>query len=1074
MRIQNGLKIAIAISFIFLWTIWVKANDPYVSWGETCSIDLWWNIANWNPYFSESSPENKTVPCGNPVNLKSEFNLSDGIYSYKINTRDSFGNTSTSPIYWYNLDETPSICTITWINIVDTNQSHYLDNENRLYFKGSWAWTKATIQITVNWNEWGADGYVSWVKTITHPNALISGTNFTKATESSNSETTTFIGTVISTTTDTIIDLTAFECTDYANNKSNTTSVNIPMTNSWDETYTWTITWNLNVTADNTAPSIWNFTISNANSDTWTTTILDWSAENNNNHPLVAHNNSQIIISGFTENWAWFAQTNFKYNEKTSVGWSDTTTNIPNTVSTNSLKVTSLNKTISNINLSEGYCTWNRACKTYPILFESTTNTTTNTITDNRICDMVWNCAIVSNKTINVISANPVSFDINRDSGEKFANASDVHQLTISEIKDQYGNKVNSVSGIRDLQIDLTWTSELFLDMVVRDKNWVTNWERISIAWNMLTPSTGPTSNYTYTFTWDNDSSLWNWNDFDINISSYIPSDYNIGSTDSSNYYNTDGYTLDNLTLTTICNAWISNCWATTINDDAVNWWNVRTFEFSPIIGFGNTSNIDPLAKWVKKVMTFDSYSRSSWENLVSNLWLKTTIWANKSPFFLSNHSLNSNWTEKYWNTTTWVFHIWMWNYLATIPAWEEFTTISAWDLDWDEYELTFTIPNYSAITADKFALYSEFSYDLWTESIKMPWIYSGISYDELVEIDNWEVSAPDAIQNSDDIKTVATNINKIDISTESDNIEMWNWDLSNIKLYDIKSDIKKSVETLTKWFDKDSATWDYNLTTLTDFSSVPSQYIVNNDVLYFKWNVTLQCSSECSVLWKKTIIVDGWDLTIASDMLYTNNDSVLWLIVLDWDLLVRDNVANGVWVVYTSWAMMQVNNSGLVYGSTDLWSENALYNQLIWYGALATRNTLRVDEKVVWPLLSSSVDLSTYNWNTNRTTLEQLCPYGTKWYEESNCYQNYRALDLSNQRNHFMVDTDKDWTWDTPYWIYDWWLTSVKLGKVNYNDSNVETERNSKLRKYTNINAPIEVQFDANITQNPPAGFTN
>ena len=227
------------------------------------------------------------------------------------------------------------------------------------------------------------------------------------------------------------------------------------------------------------------------------------------------------------------------------------------------------------------------------------------------------------------------------------------------------------------------------------------------------------------------------------------------------------------------------------------------------------------------------------------------------------------------------------------------------------------------------------------------------------------------------------------------------NWWIDKAK---VKRDIKKSVETFTKWINPEKYLW----------SSIDESKINSNKILYYdfsdtdctiinwnKWCVLTLPTGMLKIDWVHTIIVRWWSIHLKSDMYYANKNSLLWIIVLKynkkwWNVYIDPSVTNIVWSIYSDWSVMSYD-----WNTTDVSSlEPILGKQLHIYWNLFTANT-------VW-------------WSYGNIPSGWECPYGSDYYDNNNnwnCIVEWEAqkYDLARLRNMTLVNNGS-WTWAMVY----------------------------------------------------------
>ncbi len=198
---------------------------------------------------------------------------------------------------------------------------------------------------------------------------------------------------------------------------------------------------------------------------------------------------------------------------------------------------------------------------------------------------------------------------------------------------------------------------------------------------------------------------------------------------------------------------------------------------------------------------------------------------------------------------------------------------------------------------------------------------------------------------------------------------------------------------------------------------------LVNNSVLYFgelSWDdVELGNGSDEVVAWKKTIVVEGWNLYIRSNTTYANlGNDILGIVVLQdedgngWNLYIHPDVTNIVGTIYVDKSVISYNGTNELDGNTQA---SVLNNQLYIFGSLFSENTIG---------------------GSRSNPLE--CPYYVSVCSSTVEAQKY---DLNYLRRYFVADSDNDWTKDSPSW------NTIFTASDDYYEYPVVVEYNSRIQ---------------------------
>ena len=244
--------------------------------------------------------------------------------------------------------------------------------------------------------------------------------------------------------------------------------------------------------------------------------------------------------------------------------------------------------------------------------------------------------------------------------------------------------------------------------------------------------------------------------------------------------------------------------------------------------------------------------------------------------------------------------------------------------------------------------------------------------------------------------------------SWESDNMNTINWDLNKSI---ILKDLKQNVYNNVKYFNYKEAQNVNTINNLEDINNnqnIWGHYILNNNnVIYYNkldwktvsiWNWAN--SAGIKISWKKTIIIEWWNLYINQNMYYWNkNSDILWIIVLKdknwkwWNLYIEPEVTNIVWNIFVEKSIIAYN----WINELDWYSDITNFkNQLHIYGSIASYNTL---------------------WWSKKDPLE--CPYYINDCSDQKVAQKY---DINYLRRYFIRSWIPNQNWKV---IWGWTCNS-------------------------------------------------
>ena len=335
-----------------------------------------------------------------------------------------------------------------------------------------------------------------------------------------------------------------------------------------------------------------------------------------------------------------------------------------------------------------------------------------------------------------------------------------------------------------------------------------------------------------------------------------------------------------------------------------------------------------------------------------------------------------------------------------------------------------------------------------WTiEDISQTFLSSHISYtlDGRDVVYNWDVIGKDNYHDTDIDNTTSQSGIKVVWLTSwerttaltddqfSDDVTIL-WKLTKSTS---RKDIQSSVFSVIKWVAPENGS--NRITRLDSLgwsNNTDGKKLVNDSVLYFKnsdtdaTNFELWNWSNEIVGWKKTIVVEGWNLYIRSNMSYADTDNdILGIVVLQdeqwrwWNLYIHPDVTNIVGTIYVDKSVISYNDiEWELDGNTRA---EILRNQLYIFGSLFSENT-------IWG--SRDID---EEWNP-------ICPY---YMSRSDCETSVEAqkYDLNYLRRYFVADSDNDGIKDTPSWNIG--VPSTHSNYANYYQFPVVVEYNSRIQ---------------------------
>jgi hypothetical protein len=234
--------------------------------------------------------------------------------------------------------------------------------------------------------------------------------------------------------------------------------------------------------------------------------------------------------------------------------------------------------------------------------------------------------------------------------------------------------------------------------------------------------------------------------------------------------------------------------------------------------------------------------------------------------------------------------------------------------------------------------------------------------------------------------------------------------------VYQVTKNIKDSELTNGAW-----AVWNLWSTVGWTSWSNDGMRIYGNQVLFFRGqDVTISADS---IEWNKTLLVENGDVYINWNITWAG---MLWIIVLNWDILIHNNVTDIHAILYTDKSVFSTTDGiNKLDGTT---SAGTLANQLY----------------IKWSIFSEN----TIGWS-------RMSPPNCPYYVQINCgnQSEAQAYDLNYLRRYYIynADTDADGIWDTltPSWAQS--PSAVASGNEQY---------------------PIVIEYNSAIQTAPPPFF--
>lgn len=1121
------IKILIVLSIIslnlYINTTYSFEPEKNISWINKCFYKVSWKKSD-NSNFLKDRTE---TPCNQTLKFEDLW-IPDWTYSLELksddNTISSKWTTTTysdsswaskSNKYWiqtfwtYKLDTKSPTCLLKEIRFLAWQSNNQYYNNWKLYYKStapaSW---KFEIVIesddTENWTKLNT----SKIEKIEFPQILWAKPN-TKSFTTNNWKVEVIWRYEWSWNNNDNFDIlnntSKKFCFDNAWN-------NVPLTSDsntkvifeyWDWNYT--ITWinSLILTPDSESPKVEssNYNVTSNwfkyiswNDWNWNETSIYWTSTNDSKF-FAALDNRKILIPKFKDLWSWLKT--FKVNIENSWNKSQKT-EYKKELSTKDTKVDDLiqNEIQHDFSLVDQYIN-NNWFREYDWII-NTLSMWWDEIEEDKICDMVWNCVSTPTPNFKVIANTPristnncygsswfwTKHQLNKscktyewNSSNMIANMQDTH-TTLVEFEDQFWNAIVPVSWVKELKLNINFENTLWCDQLNDASSWncvdfmIKNWPTTILNWSS-NPDAWERKNFAYVLSnywqFSNWGYLWK---LQIEMKSWVPTkkEYLFLWTQNSLYWNLSAeLKIKNVNLkvdykTPYTWVWENNQALELANSED----NKPNYKWTSMINFSYIDNIYPLIEWQEKELKISNevndQSRLTWYNL------ETLVWTNN--FFLHFKDIKltnwniANWYDNYdiFKNKTWSSS-WKWN--ISYNNWTnqdviKFIPKTLWWISWSDANI---------------ALYSNLKYNInwfWKE-VLLPWVQTWFGSFWPHELWDFISTSPSEYSNESIINFWEIDIRWITQTRNTWWEKNWEWatatndifkDVSTITLLDLKTNINKNVETLLSWSDRNLWKNGSNNLSSFNFSSQWWLKLQNNQVIYFKdRDVKIDCSWICDISWKKTIIVENWNIFLASDMKYSDKNSILWIILIwnkDWNksqFRVSEEITNGVWIVYSEWPILSVNSSNSTVYNWANTSNIDLLNQLYWKWSFATRNT-------VW-------------WSVKDE--KWVCPYWTQDYGKPSCtVETAQWYDLIYVRrysrvlkSYYWIMWDPMWDWKIPLNIdkkdikIAWWDT---FAKTNWSKTSWSLPKPEK----QNLNAPVIVEYDSRIQSNPPLWFNN
>ncbi len=722
---------------------------------------------------------------------------------------------------------------------------------------------------------------------------------------------------------------------------------------------------------------------------------------------LKATNSKNITITADANWWSPIVKIKWKYEKYDSV-WSYNSEKV--STSDNNSSTKDKLETTENISLVDN----NRNTNNYrPYNYKIT-----------EVCDEAWNCS----NNVKTFHYNVYANNID----SSYSSITWINQLTVWNVaqakvnkvtlllRDKYNNKIVSVyrsdwtTIIRKVWVKVNYNNNLYLDQYKKSWN---SW--VKIKWFNDT-------SYSYSSIWDNkinskvtsDKSLNTWN-YITRFKVYVPTK---NSYDKA-YWN---FTINSFSWYTYDNA--NNV------DSNLELASVIDFKFNPIYYTNILWDIKNywFIEWITQSWSINILTGSSDTYPSADLYIEFGSWArNQSPEL--NLYYKTWWTSKYNTVVEWyqttvlndsLIDSWI-NSKKTINLWTELRQ-KLWSI-------------INSLEKQYFSTHIEYNID-WEKVIYNSDIIWRNNYWDSTNSGNttqvWlKVLWKTYSKNQKDIKN-NQNIDDIHI--------LWNLTKSYIKK-DFRSNIYNILKFIIWW-----SAWVITNLDWNNWSNNSSWFKMYNDkVLYFdvSWwqTVVLWNDTNETVKWRKTIIIKWWNLYIKSNMYYSNNSDILWIIVLKWDdwkwwnLYIDPDVTHIVWTIF-------VDKSILTAKDTDWdWEISSDEEYSVDTNQFLVANQLYIN----WQIFSENTI-----WGSRKNP--PVCPYYLSWTCTLKKSQKY---DLNYLRRYFIYDSNNNWIIDNWDIAANWW-------------KNYKSTFDTSIYKYARY--PVVIKYNPIIQISPPPLFDN
>lgn len=1109
--------------FLLYFSISSTVNSAFTpientSWNRLCHYSMSWVKADGTTFYEAWEP----VTCDANLDFRTlldDWELRpDGIYTLSLKAMDStdywtvksyISETATTTenkygitTWWpFKVDTTPPTCVLKQIVLSAGKSNNMYYNSGNLYYKANWGSWEFRLVIESDDTNNGAWPNTSKLQKIEFPTLLWSDPSDTVYWAPMGSKVTlTWVYSWSWNQTETwnILDnLSRTFCHDYAWNSSPLkidATTKLVIEDTWEE-----IVWitSLVLVPDSTVPTV-NSSVYNTTSngfsferwnDPWSWTFINMYSGVTDTRFFSATDSKLIKVPQFRDTNSWLRTFSVRIENHNNISVLNSYTK---NLSTKDTKITSLidRDVIHNFSLVDNHYNWTTWYRSYDWDIQ-TLDLAWNLLYTDQICDMVWNCLTIPTPSFKVVANSPIiasntnlltwtlwtKHNLNStfmsDSTNKRANMSDAH-TTIVNFEDKYWNSIVPISWVKNVELRLAFDNTMGCNQYASPNSWNCVDYNIKNLTSPLVWSVNPsvTERHNLFYRLASSTQFRDWN-ITMDIVSAIPTKQDYLSVNWDELYWTSlnpRLQLNNLNIkvnNTTSLTWVwENLAALELSTTTAT---KPTYRWAPIINYNNIWEIYPILEWQKMSVTLSKVVNDNSRLTNYNLYLKH--WTNNSYLqfnntHLTNGNISDGWmspsgTEDYYIVKNFSPPAWKWRGNIIYPILS------------DKYNFTAKTVGWVSFTNTNVALYWILNYTVWGKSVSIPSIQSWFNYywlhDDSHFLDTSKYDSNSIVEFSEiDVRWITQTNNDASTPVDSSNKFV---DFSTIKLYDIKTQINKNVENLLAWSDRNIwTTWSSSINSF-DLSSAWWLKLHNNSVVYFKdRDITIDCFWTCNINGKKTIIVENGNIFLKSNLNYANANSILWFILI-WNTAngnksqfrISENITNWVWVVYSDWPILSVDNSNnLIYDWTTPTSAY-LVNQLYWKWSFATKNT------VGWSIKDGV-------WT---------CPYGTPDYWSCDL-EKAQAYDLIYLRRYARVETSRyPWIIWNPMWDgkIPFNIDSISVKTAGWDSYAITTwvktpwilpkpsdySTNDKTR-----NSPLIIEYDPNIQTNPPLWFSN